>query len=95
MGINDNVLYIFNKIFLNLMKEIKSKDSEIKLKLKEKYKVFDKKSLEYFEYILPSKEEPVLKLISKDNDILSYDDVLNKEIFVYFTFKKQYEVQQE
>lgn len=81
MGINDNVLYIFNKIFLNLMKEIKSKDSDIKLKLKEKYKVFDKKSLEYFEYILPSKDEKVLKLISEEQDILSYDEVLTKNIF--------------
>jgi len=36
--------YVFNKITLNLIKEVKDKDSEVKKKIKETYGVFDKYS---------------------------------------------------
>ena len=45
--INDSICYMFNQIYLNLMKEVKDKNGEIKHTLKESYKVFDKKSDEY------------------------------------------------
>ena len=37
--IDDNICYMFNQIYLNLMKEVKDKNGEIKHALKESYKV--------------------------------------------------------
>ena len=36
------IQYVFNKILLNLLKEIKNKDDDLKKRIKENYAVFDK-----------------------------------------------------
>lgn len=82
MSTNKNIVCIFNKIYLSLIKELKNKDATIKTKLREKYKVFDKKSDEYLLYMIPSNEAPSLRLISQDEDILSFDDIRALNIFV-------------
>lgn len=42
MTLLSKIQYVFNKILLNLLKEIKDKDPELKKKIKKNYAVFDK-----------------------------------------------------
>ena len=81
MEINTNVVYFFNQIYLSLIRELKQKNVEIKSKLKESYRIFDKSSDEYLLFMVPSNEEKVLRLLPEENDILTFDEVLNMHIF--------------
>lgn len=82
--INENIMFMFNKIYLKLMKEIKHKDADVKAKLKEHYKVFDNKSSEYMEKMLAS--VPNKKLMFEglfgDDDVLESDNVKALALFV-------------
>ena len=81
---NENIMFMFNKIYLKLMKEIKHKDTDIKAKLKEHYKVFDNKSSEYMAKMLASTEDKKLMFegLFGDNDVLESDTVKAIELFV-------------
>ena len=46
------ITYVFNRVYLNLLKDIKNKNPLFRNTVKEHYKVFDKKSDEYiYEFI--------------------------------------------
>jgi len=85
MMLNTNISYMFNKIYLNLMKEIKDKDVEIKCKLKANYKVFDKKSSEYITKMVLNMDDTVTRGLFGDDDIIDNLEILNFEIFIDVT----------
>lgn len=85
MMLNTNISYMFNKIYLNLMKEIKDKDVEIKGKLKANYKVFDKKSSEYITKMVLNMDDTVTRGLFGDDDIIDNLEILNFEIFIDVT----------
>lgn len=85
MLINTNVCYMFNKIYLNLMKEIKDKDVDIKSKLKTNYKVFDKKSNEYITRLVMNMNDSVTSALFGDEDIIDKLEIINFEIYVDVT----------
>lgn len=82
--INENIMFMFNKIYLKLMKEIKHKDNDVKTKLKEHYKVFDNKSSEYMEKMLASTEDKkkMFEGLFSDEDVLESDTVKALSLFV-------------
>lgn len=88
-AIDDNICYMFNQIYLNLMKEVKDKNGEIKHALKESYKVFDKKSGEYLQAFVQQFDETVTGAVfAADNDDTEAD-ILAKEVVRDFSvFKK-------
>ena len=83
MSIDDNICYMFNRIYLNLMKEIKDKDPDIKQCLKESYKVFDKKSSEYLATFVAQFDDSVKNVIFIDegDDLLSHEAIYKFTIF--------------
>jgi hypothetical protein len=83
--LNTNISYMFNKIYLNLMKEIKDKDVDIKGKLKANYKVFDKKSSEYISKMVLNMDETVTRALFGEGDIMENLEILNFEIFIDVT----------
>lgn len=83
--IQNNVCYMFNKVYLNLMKEIKDKNSDIKSKLKSNYKIFDKKSNEYITKMVMNMNDTVTEALLGDDDILDKIEIMNFEIFVDIT----------
>ena len=85
MMLNTNISYMFNKIYLNLMKEIKDKDVDIKGKLKANYKVFDKKSSEYISKMVLNMDETVTRALFGEGDIMENLEILNFEIFIDVT----------
>ena len=83
--IQNNVCYMFNKVYLNLMKEIKDKNPDIKSKLKSNYKIFDKKSTEYITNMVLNMNDSVTDALFADDDILDKIEIMNFEIFVDIT----------
>jgi hypothetical protein len=77
------VEYVFNKVALNLIKEIKVKDGDIKKKLKENYVVFDKKSESHIAHfkdaILVNDSKPLFTK-TYENDILGNESIKTLEI---------------
>ena len=76
---------MFNKVYLNLMKEVKDKNPDIKGKLKSNYKIFDKKSDEYITKMVMNMNETVTEALLDDSDILDKIEIMNFEIFVDIT----------
>ena len=85
MTVENNIAFMFNRIYLNLMKEIKDKDSEIKTKLKQTYKVFDKKSDEYIIKLALNMDDRITSALFGDEDIIDNLEIMNMEIFVGVT----------
>ena len=83
--IQNNVCYMFNKVYLNLMKEIKDKNPDIKSKLKSNYKIFDKKSNEYITKMVMNMNDTVTEALFGDEDILDKIEIINFELFVDIT----------
>ena len=83
--IQNNVCYMFNKVYLNLMKEVKDKNPDIKSKLKSNYKIFDKKSNEYITKMVMNMNDTVTKALLDDDDILDKIEIMNFEILVDIT----------
>ena len=83
--IQNNVCYMFNKVYLNLMKEIKDKNPDIKSKLKSNYKIFDKKSNEYITKTVMNMNDTVTEALFEGDDILDKIEIMNFEIFVDIT----------
>lgn len=83
--IDDNICYMFNQIYLNLMKEVKDKNGEIKHALKESYKVFDKKSGEYLQAFVQQFDDTVTGAVfavaDDETDILTKDVVRNFSVY--------------
>jgi len=76
---------MFNKVYLNLMKEIKDKNPDIKSKLKSNYKIFDKKSNEYITKMVMNMNDTVTEALFGDEDILDKIEIINFELFVDIT----------
>ena len=82
MQVSSNISCIFNKIYLNLMKEIKDKDPDVKSKLKSNYKVFDKKSDEYIIRMSTLIDDNTTKaLFDTAQDIVDHIEILNMELY--------------
>lgn len=88
-GTNDNVVFMFNKIYLKLMKEIKHTDADIKSTLKKNYKVFDNKSLEYMDKLIASTQDKkrLFEGLFSDNDVLEDAIVQELSLFVEVSVK--------
>lgn len=86
MQVSSNISCIFNKIYLNLMKEIKDKDVDVKSKLKSNYKVFDKKSDEYITRMSMLMDDKITKaLFDNTQDIVDHIEILNMELYKELT----------
>lgn len=85
MIVNTNISYMFNKVYLNLMKEIKDNNADIKVKLKTNYKVFDKKSNEYVTRMVLNMDEDITSVLFGSEDIIDSTDILNFELYIGVT----------
>lgn len=83
--LENKIYYVFNKIFLSLIKEVKSKNDEIKHTLKQHYKVFDKQSSEYIVFFVNNINENINRVLFSNDDILDNVEVLNMLIFENIT----------
>ena len=79
--LENKIYYVFNKIFLSLIKDIKTKNEEIKHTLKQHYKIFDKQSSEYIVFFVNNINENINRVLFSDVDILDNVEVLNMLIF--------------
>ena len=78
------IQYVFNRISLNFIKEIKNKDASLKAKLKKNYMVFDKLTDQHIQFYLEQVDglDPSSTFVKSqdDVDILGKEDVLSLEI---------------
>lgn len=87
MTLSTKIEYVFNKILLNLLKEIKDKDLGLKKKIKENYAVFDKSSATHMAFFTE-------EIVSSDLFMKPYleDDILSHEEVRKFKILKNIEV---
>ena len=87
MTLSNKIKYVFNKILLNLLKEIKDKDTGLKKKIKENYAVFDKSSDSHITFFTE-------EIVSSDLFTRPYteDDILSHEEVLHFKILKNIEV---
>lgn len=79
--LQNKIQYVFNRINLNFIKEIKDKDQSLRKKLKENYKVFDKLTDKHITYYLDVVNEKVLDVMQKRGyDILNDENVLSLNV---------------
>jgi len=83
--LENKIYYVFNKIFLSLIKEVKSKNDEIKHTLKQHYKIFDKQSSEYIVFFVNNINDNINRVLFSGDDILDNVEVLNMLIFENIT----------
>ena len=83
--IENKICYVFNKILLSLIKEVKSKNDEIKHTLKQHYKIFDKQSSEYIVFFVNNINENINRVLFSEDDILDNVEVLNMLLFENIT----------
>ena len=63
--LENKIYYVINKIFLSLIKDIKTKNEEIKHTLKQHYKIFDKQSSEYIVFFVNNINENINENLKK------------------------------
>ena len=81
MSLITKIQYVFNKILLNFVKEIKDKDPDLKKTLKENYAVFDKTTDSHINLFIQSiKEEDVFMKPYNEVDILTEDSINELEV---------------
>jgi hypothetical protein len=85
MNIHNKIAFVFNRVLLNFIKDIKDKDKDIKHKLKNNYKIFNKDSLEYIEYFNDKVPSNLFNCedLTKDENILEFEllnDIKVKDI---------------
>jgi hypothetical protein len=81
MALLTKIQYVFNKILLNLLKEIKDKNTDLKKKIKENYAVFDKSSESHIQFFIDNiNDDLVYKAPYDEKDILTVETVLTFEI---------------
>tara|TARA_Y100000389_G_scaffold169418_1_gene175658 strand:+ start:1031 stop:1975 length:945 start_codon:yes stop_codon:yes gene_type:complete len=83
--LENKICYVFNKIFLSLIKEVKSKNDEVKHTLKQHYKIFDKQSSEYIVFFVNNINDNINRVLFSGDDILDNVEVLNMLIFENIT----------
>ena len=75
------IQYVFNKILLNLLKEIKNKDDDLKKRIKENYAVFDKSTNTHVTFFVENVVDSSLFTKAYDEcDLLKNDVILNFQI---------------
>lgn len=81
MSLIKKIQYVFNKILLNFVKEIKDKDPDLKKTIKENYAVFDKTTDTHINlFISGIGDQTIFKQPYADTDILSSDVIIEFEI---------------
>jgi len=75
------ITYVFNKVYLNLLKDIKKKDPSFRAAVKEHYRVFDKKSTEYIDEFVTNMDSHIQTCLFCDSDILDNVEVLNVNLY--------------
>ena len=87
------IQYVFNKILLNLLKEIKNKDADLKKKIKENYAVFDKSTNAHITLFMNNIEEPEVFIKPYDEcDILENVESNKMLQFEFLKNIKVYEI---
>tara|TARA_Y100000389_G_scaffold202760_1_gene249058 strand:+ start:466 stop:1506 length:1041 start_codon:yes stop_codon:yes gene_type:complete len=85
MTVELRITYVFNQVYLNLLKDIKKKDPIFRNTVKEHYKVFDKKSDEYIHEFLANMSEDLQSCLFCESDILDNINVLNMKLYKNIT----------
>jgi len=85
MTVCTNITYIFNKVYLNLLKDLKKKDISFRNIVKSHYRVFDKKSDEYIDEFIINMNNSIETCLFSDSDIIDNVDVLNVMLFKEIT----------
>jgi hypothetical protein len=80
--VKNKICELFNKVYLTILKDIKSKNGDIKSDIKLNYKIFDKQSIEYVVYFEKQMTPDVIELLYSSGDIFQSDIVMNIEIFL-------------
>lgn len=81
MSLITKVQYVFNKILLNFVKEIKNKNIDLKKQLKENYAVFDKTTDTHIKlFIANTTDHDIFKKPYDETDILSVESIVGMEI---------------
>lgn len=81
MNLLTKIQYVFNKILLNLLKEIKDKDSKLKINIKQNYAVFDKSSNSHIMlFINNDNTNHLFTTPYEEKDLLLNDSIQNFEI---------------
>ena len=83
--LENKICYVFIKIFLSLIKEVKSKNDEVKHTLKQHYKIFDKQSSEYIVFFVNNINDNINRVLFSGDDILDNVEVLNMLLFENIT----------
>jgi hypothetical protein len=81
MGFESQQTVVFNRILLNFLKEIRHRDDSVRQSLKEHYKVFDKSSNEYIDFLRSQITEDVWSALQTKEDIFDAESVLELQIF--------------
>ena len=81
MGFESQQTVVFNRILLNFLKEIRHRDDSVRQSLKEHYKVFDKSSNEYIDFLRSQITEDVWFALQTKEDIFDAESVLELQIF--------------
>jgi hypothetical protein len=86
MTLLKKIQYVFNKILLNLLKEIKNKDDALKKKIKENYAVFDKSTNVHVLFFIDNIEDPDLFTTPyESSNLLTNDKILNFQLLKNIT----------
>ena len=86
MTLLKKIQYVFNKILLNLLKEIKNKDDVLKKKIKENYAVFDKSTNVHVLFFIDNIEDPDLFTTPyESSNLLTNDKILNFQLLKNIT----------
>jgi hypothetical protein len=85
MTVSEKITYVFNKVYLNLLKDIKKKDISFRTVVKSHYRVFDKKSDEYIDELITNMSNSIDTCLFNDSDVLDNVDILNVMLFKEIT----------
>jgi hypothetical protein len=90
--------YVFNKIYLNLIKEVKQKNGELKKIIKQHYSVFDKSSSKHIEHLsseINKSNSAKVFLKPFSNDLLVNQEILDIHLLKDISVKDIVDVVQE
>ena len=75
--LQSRIQYVFNRIQLNFIKDIKNKNSELKQKLKINYKIYDKLNNSYITFFLEQLTDSFTNVLhQKDYNIFENDVIV-------------------
>ena len=77
--LKNKIQFVFNKIQLNLIKEIKEKNADLKKAIKQNYKVYDKYSDSHILFFDTQLNDDIKNSFNEENDIFENEHVLKMQ----------------